>query len=546
LDPSYPKDRLAYMLQDSKIQVVLIQEGVVSSLPPHSARIVYLDAFDQKVATEALQAPSNPVTRTEPDNAAYVIYTSGSTGEPKGVVITHYNVLRLLQATNHWFHFDERDIWTQFHSYAFDFSVWEIWGALLYGGKLVVVPYWLSRSPENFRELLRQEKVTVLNQTPSAFRQFIEVDNSAPDPHDLALRLVLFGGEALDFQTLKSWFDRHGDRHPQLVNMYGITETTVHVTYRLIKSDDLLTSRGSLIGSPIPDLELYVLDQNYDLVPIGVPGEIYVGGAGLGRGYLDRPEMTAERFIPNPFSLVAGSRLYRSGDLGRYLSDGNLEYRGRLDAQVKIRGYRIELGEVESVLGRHAAVREVVVILRGESPDEQRLVAYVVPRDDLPTVSELSGYLKSKLPEYMVPSAFVFLNALPLTPNGKRDYRRFPDPDQSRPAQECSFVAPRTPVEESLAQIWSEVLEVEQVGVQDNFFALGGHSLSLTKISSRIRRDFGVSLSLRILFDAPTIAEQSAAIAVALAEEDAAEAANVLQEIQQLSPDELAAVLKQR
>jgi amino acid adenylation domain-containing protein len=545
LDPLYPKDRLAFMLEDSEIQVVLTQERLTSCLPPHKAEVVYLDALDQSSAFEASQAFINPDNRTTADNTAYVIYTSGSTGKPKGVLITHYNVTRLLQATHSWFHFDQNDIWTLFHSYAFDFSVWEIWGALLYGGRLVVVPYWVSRSPEMFHRLLSEEKVTVLNQTPSAFGQLIEAEKSSVSSSDLALRLVLFGGEALDFRILKPWFDRHGDQRPQLVNMYGITETTVHVTYRPITTVDLSVSRGSLIGEPIPDLELYVLDRSQNLVPIGVPGELYVGGAGVGRGYLNRPELTAERFVPNPFRPEAGQRLYRSGDLVRYLPNRDLEYRGRIDAQIKIRGFRIELGEIEAVLRQHAAVREVVVISRGEKPTEQRLLAYVVPTQKAPTISELNDFLRQKLPEYMVPSAFVFLDALPLTSNGKIDRRNLPDPDQSRPEQGSSFVAPRTPVEEMLADIWIEVLNLQRVGIHDNFFELGGHSLLLTQVASRIQQAFQVSLPLRTLFDAPTIAGQSAAIAGAqLGEEDAAEVARMLEELKRLSPDEVAALLE--
>ena len=534
------------MLEDAKIQVVVTQERVVSHLPPLHAQVVYLDTIDPSAEFNASQAPANPVNRITADNAAYVIYTSGSTGKPKGVLITHDNVTRLFQATHSWFHFDENDVWTLFHSYAFDFSVWEIWGSLLYGGRLVVVPYWSSRSPEMFYKLLSEEKVTVLNQTPSAFGQLIEVDRASMNSPDLALRLVLFGGEALDFQTLKPWFDRHGDRRPQLVNLYGITETTVHVTYRPITKEDLSTGRGSLIGVPIPDLELYVLDQSRNLVPIGVPGELYVGGAGLGRGYLNRPELTAERFIANPFRPGAGNRLYRSGDLVRYLANGDMEYRGRIDGQIKIRGFRVEPEEIEAVLRQHADVREVAVISHGEKPAEKRLVAYVVPAQQAPTVSELNGFLRQKLPEYMVPAAFMFLDTLPLTANGKIDRRSLPVPDQNRPEQESSFVAPRTPVEELLAQIWSEVLILEQVGIHDNFFELGGHSLSLTQVASRIQRDFLVLLPLRILFDAPTIADQSAAIVTAqLTQEDALDVQRIMNELKQLSPDQVTALLEE-
>jgi len=545
LDPASPTERLAFMLEDSEIQVLLTQEQVISHLPPHHAQVVYLDTIDPSAQFDAAQAPTNPVNRITADNAAYVIYTSGSTGKPKGVLITHYNVTRLFQATHSWFHFDQNDVWTLFHSYAFDFSVWEIWGSLLYGGRLVVVPYWSSRSPEMFYKLLSEEKVTVLNQTPSAFGQLIEIDKASMNSQDIALRLVLLGGEALDFQTLKPWFDRHGDRRPQLVNLYGITETTVHVTYRPITKEDLFTSRGSLIGVPIPDLELYVLDQSQNPVPIGVPGELYVGGAGLGRGYLNRPELTAERFIANPFPPGAGKRLYRSGDLVRYLANGDIEYRGRIDGQIKIRGFRVELAEIEAVLRQHADVREVAVISRGEKPAEKRLMAYVVPAQQAPTVSELNRFLRQKLPEYMVPAAFMFLDTLPLTANGKIDRRSLPVPDQNRPEQESSFVAPRTPVEELLAQIWAEVLKLEQVGIHDKFFELGGHSLSVSQVASRIQRDFLVVLPLRILFDAPTIADQSAAIVAAqLMQEDASDVERIMNELKQLSPDEVTTLLE--
>ena len=327
--------------------------------------------------------------------------------------------------------------------------------------------------------------------------------------------------------------------------MYGITETTVHVTYRPITTANLATTRGSLIGEPIPDLELYVLDQSQNLVPIGVPGELYVGGAGVGRGYLNRPELTAERLIPNPFRPGVGKRLYRSGDLARYLPNRDIEYRGRIDGQIKIRGFRIELGEIEAVMRQHVAVREVVVISLGEKPAEQRLVAYVIPAQQPPTISELNGFLRQQVPEYMVPSAFMFLDTLPLTSNGKLDRRNLPDPDQSRPEQESPFVAPRTPVEELLAQIWAEVLKLEQVGIHDNFFELGGHSLLLTQVASRIQRDFLVLLPLRTLFDAPTIADQSAAIAAAqLGQEDAAEVDRLVDDLKRLSADEVTALLE--
>jgi amino acid adenylation domain-containing protein len=502
LDPSYPEDRLAFMLDDTKAAVLITQSSLIERLPAHNTTVLCLDRDWGEISEES---QDNPLPLGTPDNLAYVIYTSGSTGIPKGVLIAHHNVVRLFCATRSWFSFAPEDVWTLFHSYAFDFSVWEIWGALLHGGRLVIVPFEVSRSPHEFYELLCREQVTVLNQTPSAFRQLVGVEESIIDPSRLGLRLVIFGGEALDFQSLKPWFDRHGDQRPQLINMYGITETTVHVTYRIIKEADLSARQPSLIGAPIPDLELYVLDPHRKLVPVGVAGELYVGGAGLARGYLNRGELTAERFVSHPFDDGKGRRLYRSGDLVRRRGDGDIEYLGRIDNQVKIRGHRIELGEIETVLAQHAAIQQAVVLAREDSED-RRLVAYVVAAAGYaPSVHELRSFVKQKLPEYMVPSAFVVLDSLPLTPNGKLDRKALPAPDQTRPELEKTFVAPRTPVEETLASIWSDVLQFDHVGIHDNFFELGGHSLLATQLISRIRETFKIDLPLRSLFEAPTI-----------------------------------------
>jgi amino acid adenylation domain-containing protein/FkbM family methyltransferase len=326
------------------------------------------------------------------ENAAYEIYTSGSTGQPKGVVVTHENVWRLLEVTRADFGFDASDVWTLFHSVCFDFSVWELWGPLAYGGRLVVVPYWVSREPEAFYELLRAEGVTVLNQTPSAFRQLMKVDETVGG--ELALRVVVFGGEALEMSTLRGWFERHGEERPRLVNMYGITETTVHVTYRELKASDV--ESGSVIGGALGDLEVYVLDEQMQAVPEGVSGELYVGGGGVARGYLGRAELTAQRFVPHPYSERVGARLYRTGDLARRRTDGELEYVGRLDEQVKIRGFRIELGEIESVLCEQDGVQEAVVITQG-GPTDQRLVAYLLP--DVERGAVLRRLLQDEAPQ---------------------------------------------------------------------------------------------------------------------------------------------------
>ncbi len=376
LDPAYPTERLAFILQDTQAPVLLTQAKMANDLPIYQGQRLCLDS-DWGMLAQAND--QNPDVTVAPANLAYVIYTSGSTGKPKGVVVSHRNVVRLFTSTRHWFNFDENDVWTLFHSYAFDFSVWELWGALLYGGRLVVVPYWISRSFEAFYQLLCRENVTVLNQTPSAFRQLIRAEETIGVAPDLALRLVIFGGEALELQSLRPWFERHPETAPQLVNMYGITETTVHVTYRPIQASDLENTSGSVLGVPIPDLQLYILDPHQQPVPIGIPGEICIGGEGVAQGYLNRPELTAERFIPHPFSDKPGSYVYKSGDLARYLSNRDIEYLGRIDHQVKIRGFRIELGEIETVLSQHPAVAEAVVVLNENGTDDKGIVSYVVP-----------------------------------------------------------------------------------------------------------------------------------------------------------------------
>ncbi|HEY0737635.1 MAG TPA: amino acid adenylation domain-containing protein, partial [Herpetosiphonaceae bacterium] len=557
IDPAYPAQRQSLILADAQAPVLLTQERIAAELPESAAQIVCLDAEWPTIARLPDTPPPNAVT---PDHLAYVIYTSGSTGTPKGVQVTHANAGRVFAATDDWFRFDERDVWTLFHSTAFDFSVWELWGALLYGGRLVVVPYWISRSPDAFADLLRRERVTVLNQTPSAFRQLVQAAGSAGD---LPLRLVIFGGEALNLASLQSWFAYYPDRMPQLVNMYGITETTVHVTYRPLTAEDARVALGSMIGVPIPDLQLYILDQQMQPVPVGVSGELYVGGGGVARGYLNRPALTAERFVPHPFSATPGARLYKSGDGARYRANGDIEYLGRLDTQIKIRGFRIEIGEIEAVLSRYSGVRDAVVIVREDEPPagghpEKRLVAYVVeeqenketreqnedqnperrtqngePRlkdesDSVPPrlpqprlkpaevwgrgvggeglILSLRAFLRTRLPEYMVPSAFVVLDAIPLTAHGKVDRRALPAPDSARPMPEDTFVAPRTADEEIVAQIWAEVLHLDRVGILDNFFVLGGHSLMATQVISKLRAAFQIELPLRVLFEVPTIA----------------------------------------
>ncbi|HSK77696.1 MAG TPA: amino acid adenylation domain-containing protein [Thermoanaerobaculia bacterium] len=513
LDPSYPAERLQWILEDSRAPVLVTKSNLLESLPASDARVICLDQLPEGGLETSLEAGSFP------ESLAYVIYTSGSTGRPKGVPIRHANVVRLFTATDEWYGFGPEDVWTLFHSFAFDFSVWELWGALLYGGRLVVVPYLVSRSPEAFYAEIVREKVTVLSQTPSAFRQLVAAEEAARSRGDVegehALRYVVFGGEALELGALRPWFARHGYDRPTLVNMYGITETTVHVTYRPITPADLEAEVGSRIGRPIPDLSVHLLDFDLNLVPVGIPGEMHVGGAGLSSGYLNRPDLTADRFIPDPFSKVPGSRLYRSGDLARVRPGGDLEYLGRRDHQVKVRGFRIELGEIEAALTRHPAVREAIVLARNDGADgETRLVAYLVaPPEEAPSPQDLRQLLKGSLPEYMVPGAFLVMEALPLTSHGKVDRKALPAPEASRREPEETFVAPRTPVEETLAGIWSEVLGVERIGVTDDFFGLGGHSLSAARILSRVRDSLRADLSLAVVFESPTVEGMAAAVA---------------------------------
>jgi len=495
IDPSWPEERARLILEDAGIAITVDEELLAAC----------------QESDEPLDVPVSP------ENLAYVIYTSGSTGRPKGTLVTHANVSRLLAATEPWFGFGPDDVWTLFHSTAFDFSVWEIWGALAYGGRLVIVPSDTARSPEDFRLLL--EGVTVLNQTPSAFRQL-----AFPPPE--SLRWVIFGGEALDVSSTAGWLGG-----PRLVNMYGITETTVHVTYRPLSPEDLNTPWRSPIGVPIPDLSVHLLDRHGSPVPIGVAGELCVGGAGVARGYLGRPDLTAERFVPAP----GGERLYRSGDLARRLPSGELEYLGRIDQQVKLRGFRIEPAEIEAALAAIQGVREAAVILRHDLPAGPGLVAYVVGEV---AAGELLSILRKRLPDHMVPGHFVFLRALPLTVNGKLDRRALPAPEGARPDLARAWVAPRTPLERVLAGAWEEALGVDRVGIDDGFFDLGGHSLLATQMISWVRETFEVEVPLRELFERPTVA----ALAEVLKRSPGAErTAELLLEMSELSDEEVAA-----
>ena len=512
LDPAYPQQRLAYMLADCRPAALLTQglpEGEwLATLRQAAPGVPLLDLADPAAPWASLDGGdlARADTGVAASSLAYLIYTSGSTGEPKGVMVEHANVVRLFASTDAWFGFGEGDVWTLFHSYAFDFSVWEIWGALLHGGRLVLVPQAVTRAPEEFYRLLCREQVTVLNQTPSAFRQLTAAQAGVAEAH--RLRLVIFGGEALEPALLAPWYERNGTG-ATLVNMYGITETTVHVTYRPLAPADS-ARRDSPVGHRIPDLRIYILDRYGAPVPVGVAGELYVGGAGVARGYLRRPQLTAERFLPDPYAGVADARLYKTGDVGRWLADGSIAFVGRNDAQVKIRGFRIELGDIEAQLLRHAGVRDAVVLACDEAGGGQRLVAYCVAAPgQAPGAEDLRAHLAARLPEHMLPSAYLLLAALPLTPNGKLDRTALPTPGAEAYASRA-YEAPRGEVETALAAIWSELLDLERIGRHDNFFELGGHSLLAIMLLDRMRRR-QLHADVRSIFATPTLSQLAAA-----------------------------------
>jgi amino acid adenylation domain-containing protein len=500
LDPAYPRERVVTILEDAQPTVMLTEKRLLDRLPPHGAHVICLD---REPALNSLAGDAPVTADSGPENLAYVIYTSGSTGKPKGVMVTQANVARLLTSTEEWFHFDENDVWTLFHSLAFDFSVWEIWGCLLNGGRLVVVPFGVSRSPEDFYELLVKEQVTILNQTPSAFYQLITVDQARWSA-ELALRVVVFGGEALNFSALRPWFAIHDDSKPLLINMYGITETTVHVTYREVSAADAAGGAHSLIGVPIPDLQLHLLGEDRQPTPAGEVGEIYVGGAGVARGYLNRPELNAERFISDPFSGVPGARLYKSGDLARILPDGELEYLGRGDGQVKIQGFRIEVGEVEAAIVGHAAIREARVIAHTDAAGNKRLVAYYVTRNGADVAArELGEFLGAKLPPWMIPSVYLPIEVFPLTPHGKVDYAALPAPTAGSAKTDGEISG--SGLEELVAGVWRQVLGADHVGLEDNFFDIGGTSLLLVSVHSKLQTLLNRKIPVADLFGYTTV-----------------------------------------
>jgi amino acid adenylation domain-containing protein len=502
LDPAYPKQRLSFILNDARVPVLLTQERLSVGLP--EAKAVCLDLAWEAITRESAE---NPVSAVIPDNVAYVIYTSGSTGKPKGVLVSHGSIADHCRDVQHYYELDASDRVLQFASLSFDVSLEQILPTLIAGAKVVLARADVWHTNELHR-LISEFGLTVLN-LPTAYWQEL-VREWADNPKLLSSirpRLFIVGGDAMSSDVLPLW-QRTPVNSTRLLNAYGPTETTItatafDITPRLCEN---ATLQRIPIGRPLANTEIYILDQYSNPVPVGAPGELYIGGGRLARGYFNRPDLTAEQFVPHLFSAKPGARLYKTGDLARYLPDGNIEFLGRTDHQLKIRGFRIELGEIEAELRQHAAVRDAAVLAQEDTPGGKRLVAYVVAeRESRPSANELRGFLRQKLPEYMLPAVFVPLDALPFTPNGKLDRGALPAPDHARPELEKAFVAPRSALELQLAHLWEEVLDLRPIGVTDNFFELGGHSLAAVRLFALIENRLGVRLPLAAVFQGATV-----------------------------------------
>jgi amino acid adenylation domain-containing protein len=540
LDPEYPKARLAYMLEDTQARFLLTQERLLNNLPEFTGKVICIDR--DRNLFEGREEVNTPTTTT-PDNLAYVVFTSGSTGAPKGVLTSHRGVVNYLTYLAKTYHLNPTDRVLQVASLSFDASVRDIIGPLTAGAQVVVLNNSEAKEPTTFLGKIKAQRITcILSIVPSILRELLARARSDDLPYS-SVRIILASGENLYLSDCRRAQDVFG-KHVQVVNQYGPTECTMTSSYYPVVTSD--SARDiALIGRPIPNSQFYILNRQLNPVPVTAPGELYIGGVGLAQGYLNRPELTAELFIPNPFSKELGTRLYKTGDLARYLPDGNMELLGRIDQQVKIRGIRVELGEIEAILSQHPFVQSAVVLARDAKPGDKRLVAYVVPSQErVPTINELRTFLLQNLPEYLVPSTFLMLNTLPLTPNGKVDRQALPAPERSRPKVKEAFVAPQTPVEELIARIWAKVLGLERIGIHDDFFELGGHSLLAAQVVYQLNEAFLMQLPLRSLFDAPTVAGLARVIEQGRVEQkESAEIAQLLADIEQLSADEVQRLL---
>ncbi|MEH2239778.1 non-ribosomal peptide synthetase [Nostoc sp.] len=527
LDSAYPSERLAFMVEDVQTPILLTQNHLCARLPIHNQTVVNLDSDWEIIAQHR---EDNLLSDVNPENLAYIIYTSGSTGTPKGTEVAHRNIIGFMFGVDY-IHLDAKQIWLQHSSISWDALTLELWPPLLYGGCCVLYPGKIP-TPEDLSRIIQEQKVNTLFLTTALFNLMIDTM-----PEGLSgVKQLLTGGESVSVPHIRRALKLLPGT--QLIHGYGPSECTVVTCCYAIPKQLAENVQSIPIGKPIGDRKVYLLDKDLHRVPIGIPGELYVGGASVARGYLNQPTLTSEKFIPNPF--FEGDTLYKTGDLIRRLPDGNLEFLGRIDTQVKIRGFRIELAEIEAVLNQHPDINQVVVIAREDTPGNKFLVAYLVAKDNPPTPSTLRNFLKTKLPDYMIPGAFIFLEAFPLTPNGKINRRVLPTLDAFQRNLEVDFVAPRTPTEQELATIWAEVLKLKQVGIHDNFFELGGHSLLATQVISRLREAFCLDFPLRYLFENPTITELAQKVIdqqIEQAENDAL--SQILGEVDQLSEAEV-------
>ncbi|PMB39472.1 non-ribosomal peptide synthetase [Fischerella thermalis CCMEE 5319] len=503
LDPIYPQERLAYMLEDAQVSIILTQEKLVDNLPIHNAQIICIDSDWRQIASETIE---NPVSEVSADNLAYVIYTSGSTGKSKGVMIEHHSLVNAYLAWEEAYQLQTSTTsHLQMASFSFDVFSGDLVRALCSGGKLVLCPREFLLEPEKLYQLMLQEKVDCAEFVPGVLRNLVQYLEQSQQRFDF-MKLLVCGSDSWYVQEYEK-FRQLCSSQTRLINSFGLTEATIDSTYFETRKTNLSVEQLVPIGKPFANTKIYILDYYLQPLPVGVTGEIYIGGAGLARGYFNRPDLTAEKFIPNFFAQEPGEYLYKTGDLGRWLPDGNIELIGRLDNQVKLRGFRIELGEIEAVLGTHPMVKESVVLVREDRPKQQQLVAYIVPEltyFNKIKSTDLHQFLQEQLPSYMIPSAFVIFESFPITPNGKIDRGALPKPELQE--LENTFIAARTNTEITLVKLWSEVLGVEKVGINDNFFELGGNSLLTTKLILKIRAAFQVDLPLRTLFESPTVA----------------------------------------
>ncbi|MCT7952162.1 amino acid adenylation domain-containing protein [Ancylothrix sp. C2] len=537
IDPTTPKERKALMLGDAQAKVLLTEKRLIESLPKTQANIVCIDS-------EIPTFSDSYTACVSAENLAYIIYTSGSTGTPKGVAIEHRQLLNYLYSIQEKLNLPAGANYATVSTFAADLGNTAIFPALCFGGCLHIISQERATNAEALAEYFRRNSIDILKIVPSHLAALL---NSPEAQFILPQKRLILGGEPVKWNLVKKV--RNLSPNCLVFNHYGPTETTVGVLTYAVNFDKIKADYDTVpLGLPIANTQIYILDSHLQPVPVGITGELHIGGDNLARGYLNRPEATAEKFIRNFFDTQAEKRLYKTGDLARYLPDGNIEFIGRIDNQVKIRGFRIELGEIEQAIRQHPDIAEAVVVVREEEISEKRLVAYLVPHQkQTPTQSEIRNFLIAKLPDYMVPSAFVILKTLPLTSNGKVDRQSLPAPDETRPELTGNFVAPRTNAEQTLATIWVEVLKVKKVGIYDNFFELGGHSLLATQVISRVRQIFEVELSLQRLFESPTVADLGVAITQKQAEKlDSEMLAQMLAEMEQMSEEEIKQIITQQ